>query len=104
MISLASSRGAPKSSVVAVLSCFVVGAILNSLVYVSHTLRVLPKPWRVSLLILLLGSAIGCVLAQSFYNLHLAAVAEGQRLEANEAMATAFETVDYVAGLPTRLR
>lgn len=40
--------------------------------------------------------AVGTVLAQSLYNLHLAAVAEGQRLEANEAMASAFERVDYV--------
>jgi aspartyl-tRNA(Asn)/glutamyl-tRNA(Gln) amidotransferase subunit A len=40
--------------------------------------------------------AVGTILAQSLYNLHLAAVAEGQRLEANEAMASAFETVDYV--------
>jgi Asp-tRNA(Asn)/Glu-tRNA(Gln) amidotransferase A subunit family amidase len=40
--------------------------------------------------------AIGFVLAQSLYNLHLAAVAEGQRLEANEAMASAFEKVDYI--------
>ncbi len=40
--------------------------------------------------------AIGGLLAQSLYNLNLAAVAEGQRLEANEAMASAFERVDYV--------
>jgi Asp-tRNA(Asn)/Glu-tRNA(Gln) amidotransferase A subunit family amidase len=40
--------------------------------------------------------AIGIVLAQSLYNLNLAAVAEAQRLEANEAMATAFEQVDYI--------
>jgi hypothetical protein len=49
----------------AVLSCFVVGVILNTLVHPpSHAVRMLPKPWRVSLLILLLGSAIGCVLAR----------------------------------------
>ena len=40
--------------------------------------------------------AIGTVLAQSLYNLNLAAVAEQQRIEANEAMARAFETVDFV--------
>jgi Asp-tRNA(Asn)/Glu-tRNA(Gln) amidotransferase A subunit family amidase len=40
--------------------------------------------------------AIGGILAQSLYNLNLAAVAEGQRLKANEAMASAFEQVDYV--------
>jgi aspartyl-tRNA(Asn)/glutamyl-tRNA(Gln) amidotransferase subunit A len=40
--------------------------------------------------------AIGTILAQSLYNLNLAAVAEGQRLDANEAMASAFENVDYV--------
>ncbi len=40
--------------------------------------------------------AVGAILAQSLYNLHLAAVAEAQRLEANEAMATAFEKVDYI--------
>jgi aspartyl-tRNA(Asn)/glutamyl-tRNA(Gln) amidotransferase subunit A len=40
--------------------------------------------------------AIGAILAQSLYNLNLAAVAEGQRLEANEAMASAFDQVDYI--------
>jgi Asp-tRNA(Asn)/Glu-tRNA(Gln) amidotransferase A subunit family amidase len=40
--------------------------------------------------------ALGVVLAQSLYNLHLAAVAEAQRLEANEAMASAFEQVDFI--------
>jgi aspartyl-tRNA(Asn)/glutamyl-tRNA(Gln) amidotransferase subunit A len=40
--------------------------------------------------------AIGTILAQSLYNLNLAAVAERQRLEANEVMARAFESVDYL--------
>ena len=40
--------------------------------------------------------ALGMVLAQSLYNLHLAAVAEAQRLEANAAMAGAFGEVDYI--------
>jgi aspartyl-tRNA(Asn)/glutamyl-tRNA(Gln) amidotransferase subunit A len=40
--------------------------------------------------------ALGTILAQSLYNLNLAAVAEGQRLQANEAMASAFEKVDYI--------
>jgi aspartyl-tRNA(Asn)/glutamyl-tRNA(Gln) amidotransferase subunit A len=40
--------------------------------------------------------AIGMILAESLYNLNLAAVAERQRVEANEAMASAFETVDYI--------
>jgi len=40
--------------------------------------------------------AIGAILAQSLYNLHLAAVAEGQRLQAHDAMASAFDQVDYV--------
>jgi aspartyl-tRNA(Asn)/glutamyl-tRNA(Gln) amidotransferase subunit A len=40
--------------------------------------------------------AIGTILAESLYNLNLAAVAERQRLEANEAMAATFERVDYV--------
>jgi len=40
--------------------------------------------------------ALGVMLAQSMYNLNLAAVAEGQRIEANEAMAGAFDRVDYV--------
>ncbi len=40
--------------------------------------------------------ALGVLLAQSTYNLHLAAVAEAQRLEANEVMASAFEDVDFI--------
>lgn len=40
--------------------------------------------------------ALGVVLAQTTYNLNLAAVAEAQRLEANEAMARAFDQVDFV--------
>jgi len=40
--------------------------------------------------------ALGAILAQSLYNLHLAAVAEQHRLEANAAMAGAFERVDFV--------
>jgi Asp-tRNA(Asn)/Glu-tRNA(Gln) amidotransferase A subunit family amidase len=40
--------------------------------------------------------ALGTVLAESLYNLNLAAVAEGQRLQANAAMAGAFEQVDYI--------
>jgi Asp-tRNA(Asn)/Glu-tRNA(Gln) amidotransferase A subunit family amidase len=40
--------------------------------------------------------ALGLILAQSTYNLNLAAVAEAQRLQANEAMASAFEQVDYI--------
>ena len=40
--------------------------------------------------------AIGATLAWSLYNIHLAAVAEAQRLEANEVMASAFEDVDYI--------
>ena len=40
--------------------------------------------------------ALGCILAESLYNLNLAAVAEAQRLQANAAMAAAFEQVDYV--------
>jgi aspartyl-tRNA(Asn)/glutamyl-tRNA(Gln) amidotransferase subunit A len=40
--------------------------------------------------------AIGVILAESLYNLNLASVAERQRVEANEAMATAFDHVDYV--------
>lgn len=40
--------------------------------------------------------ALGLVMAQTTYNLNLAAVAEAQRLQANEAMASAFGTVDYV--------
>jgi aspartyl-tRNA(Asn)/glutamyl-tRNA(Gln) amidotransferase subunit A len=40
--------------------------------------------------------AVGMLLAQSMYNLHTAAVAEAQRLEANEGMARAFEQVDFI--------
>jgi aspartyl-tRNA(Asn)/glutamyl-tRNA(Gln) amidotransferase subunit A len=40
--------------------------------------------------------AIGLLLAQSMYNLHTAAVAEQQRIQANEAMAEAFDDVDFV--------
>lgn len=40
--------------------------------------------------------ALGCVLAESLYNLNLAAVAEAQRLAANEAMAAAFGSVDFI--------
>jgi aspartyl-tRNA(Asn)/glutamyl-tRNA(Gln) amidotransferase subunit A len=40
--------------------------------------------------------AIGCVLAESLYNLNLAAVAEAERVLANEAMARMFEQVDYL--------
>ena len=40
--------------------------------------------------------AIGLRLSQSLYNLHTAAVAEGLRIQANEAMAEAFEQVDFI--------
>jgi Asp-tRNA(Asn)/Glu-tRNA(Gln) amidotransferase A subunit family amidase len=40
--------------------------------------------------------AIGLLLSQSMYNLHTAAVAEQQRIQANEAMAAAFDEVDFV--------
>jgi Asp-tRNA(Asn)/Glu-tRNA(Gln) amidotransferase A subunit family amidase len=40
--------------------------------------------------------AIGLLLAQSMYNLQTAAVAEHQRIRANEAMAAAFDDVDFV--------
>jgi aspartyl-tRNA(Asn)/glutamyl-tRNA(Gln) amidotransferase subunit A len=40
--------------------------------------------------------AIGLVLSQSMYNLNTAAVAEKQRIRANEAMADAFSEVDFV--------
>ncbi len=40
--------------------------------------------------------ALGVRLSESLYNLHVAAVAEAQRLEANEAMAAAFDKVDYI--------
>ena len=39
---------------------------------------------------------VGLLLAQSMYNLHTAAVAEEQRIRANEAMAAAFDEVDFV--------
>jgi Asp-tRNA(Asn)/Glu-tRNA(Gln) amidotransferase A subunit family amidase len=38
----------------------------------------------------------GLRIAQAFYNLHTAAVAERKRLQVNEAMAAAFERVDFV--------
>lgn len=40
--------------------------------------------------------AFGALMAQSLYNLNIAAVAESQRVEANEAMASLFEKVDYL--------
>ena len=40
--------------------------------------------------------AIGLLLSQSMYNLHTAAVAEHQRIQANEVMAAAFDDVDLV--------
>jgi aspartyl-tRNA(Asn)/glutamyl-tRNA(Gln) amidotransferase subunit A len=40
--------------------------------------------------------AVGLLLAQSLYNLHTAAVAEAQRVAANEAMASLFDEVDLV--------
>jgi len=40
--------------------------------------------------------AIGLLLSQSMYNLQTAAVAEQQRIRANEAMAAAFDEVDFV--------
>jgi Asp-tRNA(Asn)/Glu-tRNA(Gln) amidotransferase A subunit family amidase len=40
--------------------------------------------------------ALGCILAESLYNLNLAAVAEHQRQVANGAMADAFDRVDYI--------
>ena len=40
--------------------------------------------------------ALGLILSQALYNLNLAAVAEAQRIEANEVMAAAFEQVDYI--------
>lgn len=39
---------------------------------------------------------IGLLLSQSLYNLNTAAVAEHQRIQANEAMAAAFDRVDFV--------
>jgi len=38
----------------------------------------------------------GLRLSQTLYNLHTAAVAEAKRLQVNEAMAAAFEQVDFV--------
>jgi aspartyl-tRNA(Asn)/glutamyl-tRNA(Gln) amidotransferase subunit A len=40
--------------------------------------------------------AFGLFMAQTMYNLHTAAAAEGMRIEANEAMARAFEDVDFI--------
>ncbi len=40
--------------------------------------------------------ALGVILAQSLYNLHTAASAEKQRMKANEAMAAAFDEVDFI--------
>jgi Asp-tRNA(Asn)/Glu-tRNA(Gln) amidotransferase A subunit family amidase len=40
--------------------------------------------------------AFGLFLAETMYNLHTAAVAEGMRIEANEAMGRAFEEVDFI--------
>lgn len=40
--------------------------------------------------------ALGLLMSQSLYNLHTAAVAESQRVQANIAMAEAFEQVDYI--------
>ena len=40
--------------------------------------------------------ALGVRLSESLYNLHIAAVAEAQRIEAYEAMAAAFDQVDYI--------
>jgi len=40
--------------------------------------------------------AVGLRLSQSLYNLNTAAVAEAQRIEANEVMAKAFEQVDFI--------
>ena len=40
--------------------------------------------------------AIGLMLSQSLYNLNMAAVAETIRVQANEAMARAFDTVDLI--------
>jgi Asp-tRNA(Asn)/Glu-tRNA(Gln) amidotransferase A subunit family amidase len=40
--------------------------------------------------------AIGLLLSQSMYNLQTAAVAEQQRIRANEVMAAAFDEVDFV--------
>jgi aspartyl-tRNA(Asn)/glutamyl-tRNA(Gln) amidotransferase subunit A len=40
--------------------------------------------------------AFGLYIAQAMYNLNSAGVAEGQRLELHEAMATAFEQADFI--------
>ncbi|HVT78759.1 MAG TPA: amidase [Acidimicrobiales bacterium] len=40
--------------------------------------------------------AFGLFLAQTMYNLHTAAAAEGMRIAANEAMGAAFEQVDFI--------
>ena len=40
--------------------------------------------------------ALGLILSQALYNLDVAAVAEAQRVEANQVMAAAFEQVDYI--------
>jgi Asp-tRNA(Asn)/Glu-tRNA(Gln) amidotransferase A subunit family amidase len=40
--------------------------------------------------------ALGLTMAESMYNLHVAAVAEAQRIRAYEAMAEAFGQVDYL--------
>lgn len=40
--------------------------------------------------------ALGTIMAEALYNLNLAAVAESQRLQANAAMAGAFEKVDFI--------
>ncbi len=40
--------------------------------------------------------AVGLRLAQSMYNLHTAAAAEELRIQANEAMAAAFDQVDFL--------
>ncbi len=40
--------------------------------------------------------AAGLYMSQSFYNLRTAAVAEELRIQANEAMAAAFEQVDFI--------
>ena len=39
---------------------------------------------------------VGLLLSQSMYNLHTASVAEGRRIQANHAMADAFDKVDFV--------
>jgi len=40
--------------------------------------------------------AMGGFLSQAFYNLHIAAAAETLRMQANEAMAAAFDKVDFI--------